>query len=122
MSFLNYNRTPVTYGAIMYNGSAGAGTSSCYPFFTSLANLAALPSISSAGSGTISIADIDDYWTVMPGYKLLVYAGEGYTNTVLLTGDNTSGVAPTTYTLSPNYNLASSVELYFKGTLIVQPS
>jgi hypothetical protein len=122
MSFLNYNRTPVTYGAIMYNGSPGFGTSSCYPLFTSLANLAALTSISSTGSGTISIADIDDYWTVMPGYKIIVYADVNYTGTIVLTGDNTSGVAPTTYTLSPNYNLASSVELYFKGTLIVQPS
>ena len=121
MSFLNYNRTPVTYGAIMYNGSA-SGTVSCYPLFTSLANLAELTSISNAGSGTISIADIDDYWTVMPGYKIIVYPNVSYGGTIVLTGDNTSGVSPATYVISPNQNTASSVQLYFKGTLIVQPS
>ena len=119
MSFLNFNKSPVTYGAIMYNGSPGFGTSSCYPFFASHTELAGLKSISSAGlASIINIADVDDYWTVMPGYKILVYADHNYTGTILLTGDNTSGVAPTNYTMSPNNNLASSIQLYFKGNLI----
>lgn len=121
MSFLNFNKSPVAYGAIMYNGST-AGTLSCYPLFTSLANLASLTSISTSGSGTISIADVDDYWTVMPGYKIIVYPNVSYGGTSVLTGDNTTGVAPATYTMSPNQNTASSVQLYFKGTLIAQPS
>jgi hypothetical protein len=107
MSFLNFNKSPVAYGAIMYNGSAG-GMASCYPFFTSQSSLAI-------------INDIDDYWTVMPGYKIIVYDSVSYAGTTLLTGDNTNGVAPTTYKIS-SPNLASSIQLYFKGILIVQPS
>ena len=108
MSFLNFNKSPVAYGAIMYNGSAG-GMASCYPLFTSQSSLAI-------------INDIDDYWRVTPGYKIIVYDSVSYGGTILLTGDNTSGVVPTTYVMNPNYNRASSIQLYFKGTLIAQPS
>ncbi len=107
MSFLNFNKSPVAYGAIMYNGSTAIMEAS-YPFFTSQSNLS-------------FINDVDDYWTVMPGYKLIVYADASYGGTILLTGDNTNGVAPTNY-VSSSRNLASSLQLYFKGTLIVQPS
>ena len=121
MSFLNFNKNPVAYGAIMYNGSAG-GIASCYPVFTSLSNMSALKSISSTGSsGTITINDIDDYWTVMPGYKLEVYNDTLY-STLILIGDNTSGLSPANYIVNPQYNLASSLKLYFKGTLINEPS
>jgi hypothetical protein len=106
MSFLNFNKSPVAYGAIMYNGST-SGMASCYPFFTSQSNLS-------------FINDVDDYWTVMPGYKLIVYT-DGLDSAILLTGDNTNGVTPITYKIS-SPNLASSLRLYFKGTLIVQPS
>ena len=107
MTFLNFNKSPVAYGAIMYNGSAAAGIASCYPLFTSQSFLSV-------------INDVDDYWTVMPGYKLIVYS-HGIGDTTLLTGDNTNGVAPVTYKIS-SPNLASSIQLYFKDTLIVQPS
>ena len=117
--FFGYRLNPVGYGAIMYNGSASV-ISSCYPFFTSHTNLAALSSISSSGSGTISIDNIDEYWTVMPGYKLEVYADAGYGGTLLLTGDNTSGIVPVNYTIS-SPNSASSIKLYFNNTLIAQP-
>jgi hypothetical protein len=120
MSFLNFNKSPVAYGAIMYNGSTG-GTEACYPFFTSQSNLASLTSISSSGTGTISIGDIDDYWTVMPGYKLIVYADGSHGGAILLTGDNTNGVAPTNY-VSSSRNQASSLKLFFNGTEIAQPS
>jgi hypothetical protein len=120
MAFLNSNRFPLTYGAIMYNGTVD-GTSSCYPVFTSLSNLAALTSKSDSGSGTINISDVDDYWTVMPGYKIVVYGLTGYTGTLLLTGDNTSGASPATFKISSPNN-ASSIQLYFKGTLIAQPA
>ena len=106
MSFLNFNKSPVAYGAIMYNGSTG-GMASCYPLFTSQSSLAI-------------INDIDDYWTVMPGYKIIVYT-DGIGSAILLTGDNTNGVSPTTYKIS-SPNLASSIQLYFKGILIAQPS
>lgn len=120
MSFFNSRLQRVGYGAIMYNGSA-SGLSSCYPFFTSHSNLAALPSRTNSGAaGTISVGDVDDYWTVMPGYKLEVYANVSYSS-LLLTADNTSGVVPVNYTISPNVNQASSLRLFFNGTLIEQP-
>ena len=118
MSFFNSLVQRVGYGAIMYNGSASV-ISSCYPFFTSHTNLAALSSISNSGSGTISIDNIDEYWTVMPGYKLEIYTDAGY-GTLLLTGDNTIGVVPVNYTIS-SPNSASSIKLYFNNTLIAQP-
>jgi hypothetical protein len=108
MTFLNFNKSPVAYGAIMYNGSAGPGIASCYPFFTSQTILSSF------------INDVDDYWTVMPGYKLIVYT-DGLDSAILLSVDNTNGVAPTTYKIS-SPNLASSLRLFFKDTLIVQPS
>jgi hypothetical protein len=118
MSFFNSLVQRVGYGAIMYNGS-GAGLTSCYPFFTSQSNLEALTSISSSGAGTINIADVDDYWTVMPGYKLEVYLNVSYGGSLLLTGNNTNGTVPVNYTLVPNQ--ASSIKLYFNNILIDQP-
>ena len=120
MSFFNSLVNPVGYGAIMYNGNS-TSISSCYPLFTSQTNLALLPSTSSSGAGTISIAGVDDYWTVMPGYKLEVYNGTWHTGTIILTGDNTNGVVPYNYSTSTKANLASSIKLYFKGALIDEP-
>lgn len=107
MSFLNFNKSPVAYGAIMYNGSTG-GTEACYPFFTSQSNLS-------------FINDVDDYWTVMPGYKLIVYADPSYGGAILLSVNNKNGVAPTNY-VSSSRNVASSLQLFFKDDLIAQPS
>ena len=121
MSFLNGNKTPIGYGAIMYNGSAGAGIDMFYPFFTSQADIGTLTAIAHSGaSGTISISDIDDYWSVMPGYKLEVYNNPSYT-TILLTGDNTNGTTPTSYKIS-TANAATSIKLYYKNVLINQPN
>ncbi len=117
MSYFNSLVQRVGYGAIMYNGSS-TGIVSCYPFFTSRPNLTALTSISTSGAGTISINDVDDYWTVMPGYKLEVYNNAFY-GSLLLTGDNTNGVVPINYVISANQ--ASSIKLYFNNTLIDQP-
>ena len=116
MTFLNFNKSPVAYGAIMYNGNPSA-LSSCYPFFTSQSNLATLTSISSSGAGTISIGDVDDYWTVMPGYKIVLYADTAFGGAILLTGDNTSGSVPVNYPI-PTPNNVSSIRLFFNGTQI----
>jgi hypothetical protein len=116
MSFFNSRLKRIGYGAILYNGDPSA-VSSFYPFFTSQPNLAALPSISSSGAaGTISIADVDDYWTVMPGYKIVLYNDVNYTSTSY-TSDNTSGVVPINYKISPP-NTIASFQLFFNNTLI----
>ena len=116
MASLFYNGLPVGYGAIMYNGSSAA-IANCYPFFTSHSNLATLTSISSSGAGTISVADVDEYWTVMPGYKIVLYADTAYGGAILFTGDNTSGSVPVNYPI-PSPNNASSIRLFFNGTQI----
>jgi len=121
MPFFNSLVQRIGYGAIMYNGNS-TSILSCYPFFTSLSNFTALTARSSSGAATtISINDVDDYWTVMPGYKLEVYAGAFYSSGILFTGDNTTGVVPINY-LSPSpQNQASSIKLYFNNTLIQDP-
>jgi fibronectin-binding autotransporter adhesin len=117
MPFFNSLVQRIGYGAIMYNGNSTSITS-CYPFFTSQSLLGSLTSLSSSGLGTISITDIDNYWTVMPGYKLEVYADNNYGGAVV-TYDNTTGVVPVNYTrASPD--IASSIKLYFNNTLIEQ--
>ncbi len=103
----------------MYNGNSTA-IAACYPFYTSQSDFNAMTSISSSGLGTISIGDFDNYWTVMPGYKLEVYSNNNYGGTLLLNGDNTSGTVPVNYMTSPA-DQASSIKLFFKGTLIEQP-
>ena len=114
MSSLLYNGRPVGYGAIMYNGSSSS-IANCYPFFTSQSNLLTLTSISSSGAGTISMNDIDEYWTVMPGYKIVLYADTAFGGAILFTGDNTSGSVPVNYPI-PSPNNASSIRLFFNGT------
>ena len=116
MSSLLYNGRPIGYGAIMYNGSS-TGITSCYPFFTTQITIGSLTSISSSGSGTISVGDIDEYWMVMPGYKLIVYTNSAFIGPILLTADNTSGSVPVNYPIATPNN-ATSIRLYFNGTQI----
>ena len=116
MSSLLYNGSPLGYGAIMYNGSS-TSIANCYPFFASQSNLLTLTSISSSGAGTISVGDVDEYWTVMPGYKLILYADTAFVGPILLTADNTSGSVPVNYPVATPNN-ASSIRLYFNGTQI----
>ena len=115
MASLYYNGAPFVYGAIMYNGNSAA-IASCYPFFTSQSNLATLTSISNSGAGTISVADVDDYWTVMPGYKIVLYDGSGYTGSTV-TYDNTSGIVPINYKPA-TANIVTSFQLYFNNVLV----
>lgn len=111
------SKTPLPYGAIMYNGNSTL-LNTGYPFFTSQPNLAVLNATSISGSGAINIADIDDYWLIMPGYKIILYNDINYTGTTV-TYDNTNGTVPINYT--PTANTVASFQLYFKDTLIVQP-
>jgi hypothetical protein len=110
------SRIPLPYGAIMYNGDS-TSIVSCYPFCTSQPNISTLLSITNSGAaGTISVADVDDYWTVMPGYKIVLYNDINYTSTSY-TSDNTSGIVPINYKINPP-NTIASFQLYFNNTLI----
>ena len=115
MSFLN-NGKPIGYGAIMYNGNADDIAHS-YPFFTSQPNISALPGVDMNGDATtINMGNVDEYWLVMPGYKLELYSNTSY-NALLIECDNTTGITPVNYT-PPNPNNVSSFKLYYKGSLL----
>ena len=116
MSFLN-NGKPIGYGAIMYNGT-GNGIAHSYPFFASQPNISVLPGVDMSGNATtIDTDNEDDFWLVMPGYKLELFDNTSY-NTLLFTFDNTTGITPVNNVLSSNYNKVSSLKLYYKNVLL----
>jgi|Laugresu1bdmlbsd_1035121.scaffolds.fasta_scaffold25404_2 hypothetical protein len=96
------NNVPIVWGTIMYNTDGG----SCYPLCSSQTNLS-----------TLSQNNLDEYWMVMPGFKIAVYAANSYTGTLLVIGDNTYGTSPIVVRPSA-VNSANSVQLYFKGSVI----
>lgn len=113
--YISGSKVPITYGAIMNNSTSDV-TVSTLNIYTSISNLsdAYVPKVDSHN-------DVDDYFIVMPGYKLIVYldvnGGSSYTM------DNTNGVAPSFKKSSevapkinevPQINAASSVRLYYK--------
>ena len=115
MSFLN-NGIPIGYGAIMYNGGP-TGIPHSYPFFTSQPNISALPGVDMNGNATtINMENVDDYWHVMPGYKLELFDNTSY-NTLLFTYDNTTGITPVNYKPTTP-NAISSLKLYYKNVLL----
>ena len=115
MSFLN-NDKPIGYGAIMYSGTSTYIIYS-YPFFTSQPNISALPGVDIIGNGTtISVADTDNYWLVMPGYKLELYSNTLY-NALFTTYNNTTGITPVNYTPT-TANTVSSFKLYYKDSQV----
>jgi hypothetical protein len=95
---------PVFPGAFMLNEGNGS-----FPIFCSVYDFSRW-----------GMNDIDNYYIVMPGYKLLTYQSIGYTySSSLYNGifDNTTGTAPKYYTISYS-NLSSSCYLYYKGNEI----
>lgn len=115
MSIL-YNNRPVGYGALVYSGQ------STYPFFTSQPDISALSGVNSIGSSTtINVADFDDFWIVMPGYKAIVYYDANFSGTTS-TYDNTLGTSVmANNNAAAAYDKASSLQLYYKGILIPFP-
>jgi len=111
-----YNNRPVGYGAIMYTGQC------TYPFFTSHPNISALSGVNSTGSSTtFSLADLDDYWIVMPGYKVIVYY-DAYFSGTTSTYDNTLGTSIMYNNNAPAaYDKASSLQLYYNNVIIPYP-
>lgn len=119
MSSFTFNGLPIGYGTIMYNGHSSS-ISNSYPFFTSQPNLYLLPVINSSNvSSTLSQNDFDEYWLVMPGYKLEIYSNADY-NALDATYDNSSGVGPVNYKPAIA-NRTSSLKLYYKGSIVPYP-
>jgi len=100
---------PFTYkssvypGAFLINGGNGS-----FPIFCSITNY-----------DTWGMNDIDNYYIVMPGYKLYTFTSTAYTGTANGTFDNVYGEAPVYYAFtSSTDDSSSSCELYFGGTKI----
>jgi hypothetical protein len=92
-------------GAFLINSGNGS-----FPIFCSIDNFS-----------TWGMNDIDNYYLVMPGYKLLTYPSSGYvlSSTTSQNGiyDNTTGESPLYYN-STYADHGSSCKLYFKGNEI----
>lgn len=101
-----YNSSSVYPGAFMLNANSGS-----FPIFCSIYNFS-----------TWGMNDIDNYYIVMPGYKLLTYPTSGYvsSSTTSQNGvyDNTSGETPLYYN-SSYAGHGSSCYLFFKGNAIL---
>jgi hypothetical protein len=81
------------------------------PIFSSLANF--------TNCYGIDFQDKDDYYIVMPGFKLIVYRDINYAGTEF-TIDATSSKKPVMDD-TPNNNIVSSCKLYFGSTEITTP-
>jgi hypothetical protein len=66
--------------------------------------------------------DGDDYWYVLPGYKVIVWSSVSYTSDSSKTSkicDNTTGTQIVTYTIPTlNINSASSCQLFYNNVEI----
>ena len=108
------SKVPISYGAII-NDSDATNTESTVYIYTSISNLsdAYLPKVDSHDN-------VDDYFIVMPGYKLTVYTDNGYGGSSY-TIDNTIGIEPSfKKSNTGTANTASSVKLYYKNILLTE--
>ena len=87
---------PIYPGAFMVNGGGS------FPIFCSIANLQ-----------NCYMSDIDNYYIIMPGYKLVVYA-DFYPNGSFSSKDNYSSNKIINY-FSPYQNGTTSCRLYFSN-------
>lgn len=120
--YISGSKVPITYGAIMINSTSVLNVSTLN-IYTSISNLsdAYVPKVDSHN-------DVDDYFIVMPGYKLIVYLDVNYGG-LSYTMDNTNGVAPSfkksrevapKINEVPQINAASSVRLYYKNVELTE--
>ncbi len=65
------------------------------------------------------MADEDDFYLVMPGYKLEIYYDSGYNGTIV-TYNNTDGVYMQRY--KPALSLIGSLKIYYQYTEITDPT
>jgi hypothetical protein len=91
------NINPATPGAYLFNSSYGS-----FPIFSSITNYA-----------TFGMNDIDDFYLVMPGYKIIVYVNDNYGGNST-TIDNTASSTIIILATS-NVNQGSSCKLYYNG-------
>lgn len=109
MALYKLNGVNFLYGAIMYNNTSSPNTRRAYPFFTSRSNFAV---------NDLSQNVADDFWLVMPGFKLEVYDDANHYGTAT-TYDNTNGFKPIFYTARKT---TSSIKLYFNNVELAQPT
>lgn len=111
---INGQSFPMTYGAIIVNGSAPDGanyyTNNVLYIYTSYSSFT-----SAYNPQIIAFNDVEDDVVVMPGYKLVIYE-HTYTGAEFI-ADNTNGLETQVWKVA-TANSGSSCRLYYKGTLI----
>lgn len=103
---LTRNDVPLTPGAWMINSNIH------FPVYSSIASLSLL-----------GVNDVDDFWYVLPGYKLIVWSSTNFTNDVGKTSktcDNTNGTQIVVYTFQASgiINTADSCKLFYNNVEI----
>ncbi len=104
---VNYFTTNSTYG-----GS--------FPIYKSTPNLGVKFDGSSYFNTTVGASNKNDFFLVMPGYKLIIYTGASYSSNTS-TFDNTSNstIYHVTITSVTFKNLVKSVKLYYNNVEIL---
>lgn len=113
-TFVSGSKVPISYGAIM-NNSTSVLTVSTVNIYTSISNLsdAYLPKVDSHDN-------VDDYFIVMPGYKLIVYQDVNHSGSSYAI-DNSNGTTPLfKKSITNTANSVSSVRLYYKGDEVTE--
>ena len=108
MAFRDQNNIPIYPGAYYGNtGTLGDGgnASAIFPIYGSIADFSRPYNSNSA----------DNYYLVLPGFKLVVYSNTSYSSTTT-TYDNTSGTQIKTFVPSTTTDKGKSCKLYYNGT------
>jgi hypothetical protein len=120
MAFRDQNSNPIYPGAYYANTGTlltGGNCSVLLPIYGSITNF----------SNPYNSDNADNYYLVLPGFKLVVYSDPNYVSTnnssyVTTAYDNTSGTQIKTFQItnlsgySSTTDQGSSCKLYFKGT------
>lgn len=110
MAYRDKNNIPIYPGAYFMNSGTLQGSYSNgivgYPIYGSIYNY----------TFSFYSGNTDDYYAVLPGFKLVVYTTTGYSGNTT-TFDNTYGTIIKIYTLSSSYlNTGNSCKLYYKNS------
>ena len=102
---LTRNGVPLTPGAWMINSYIH------FPVYSTIASFSLL-----------GVNDVDDYWYVLPGYKLILWSNANFTSDAGKTSktcDNTNGTHIVVYSVQGSYaNTSDSCKLYYNNVEI----
>ena len=113
MAFTDKNSIPIYPGAYYANTGqlvSGGNCSALFPIYENIANY----------STPYNSDNADNYYLVLPGFKLVVYSDPNYVSSNssyrTTTYDNTSGSQIKTFVIGTPTDQGSSCKLYYNGT------